>query len=240
MGLSVDTNVDTKIIIDNNILWAQLFDQALQYIECQLRIAKVYCLTLSLKKSHFFAKRFEFVGIDVSPDGNRPAMSKHKLLRSWPTPSLVCDVANLLASSNSTVNLSLASNFVLSRSELLCYGNVSNLLVTCGHPTCNPPLTPLGIPSSRIPAYAISTLQRELSYALIFCQRGLAMLFANQTMIMFLCNKFCSLCRAMGFTSLLLPMVGYYTLLRLVVDPPTGTRNIYTRIWARLSAATMP
>jgi hypothetical protein len=41
VGLSVGTNVDTKIIIDNIINWAQLFDQALQYIECQLRITKL-------------------------------------------------------------------------------------------------------------------------------------------------------------------------------------------------------
>ena len=80
MGLSVGTNVDTKIIIDEFINWAQLFDLALQYIQCQLRVAKAYHLTLSLRKSHFFPKRFKFVGIDVSLDRNRPAMSKHKLL----------------------------------------------------------------------------------------------------------------------------------------------------------------
>jgi hypothetical protein len=51
---------------------------------------------LSLKKSLFFPKRFEFVGIDVSPDGNRPAMSKHELLQSWPTPSLVRNVASFV------------------------------------------------------------------------------------------------------------------------------------------------
>jgi hypothetical protein len=78
-GLNVGTNVDTRIIIDDIVNSAQSFDQALQYMECQLRVAKAYRLTLSLKKSHFFPKRFEFVGNDVSPDGNRPAMSKHEL-----------------------------------------------------------------------------------------------------------------------------------------------------------------
>ncbi len=96
MGLSIGTNINTKIIIDDIINWAQLFDQALQYIKCQLHIAKAYCLTLSLKKSHFFPKRFEFVGIDVSPDGNCPAMSKHELLQSWPMPSLVRNVASFV------------------------------------------------------------------------------------------------------------------------------------------------
>ena len=68
LGLSVGTNIDTRIIIDDIINWATSFDQVLQYIECQLLVAKAYCLTLSLKKSHFFPKRFEFVGIDVSSD----------------------------------------------------------------------------------------------------------------------------------------------------------------------------
>ncbi len=96
VGLSIGTNVDTKIIIHNIINWAQLFDQALQYIECQLHVAKAYHLILSSKKSHFFPMRFEFVGIDVSLDGNRPAMSKHKLSQSWPAPSLVCNVARFV------------------------------------------------------------------------------------------------------------------------------------------------
>jgi len=43
-------------------------------------ICQAYRLSLSLKKSRIFSKRFEFVGIDVCPDGNRPAMSKHQLL----------------------------------------------------------------------------------------------------------------------------------------------------------------
>jgi hypothetical protein len=53
LGLSVGTNIDTRIIINDIINWAKSFDQALQYIECQLYIAKAYHLTLSFKKSHF-------------------------------------------------------------------------------------------------------------------------------------------------------------------------------------------
>jgi hypothetical protein len=56
LGLSVGTNIDTRIIIDDIINWVKFFDQDLQYIECQLRVAKAYRLTLSLKKSHFFSK----------------------------------------------------------------------------------------------------------------------------------------------------------------------------------------
>jgi hypothetical protein len=61
-------------------------------MEWQLKICQSQNLSLSLKKSHIFPKRFEFVGIDVFPEGNRPAMSKHQLLRHWPTPIIVHDV----------------------------------------------------------------------------------------------------------------------------------------------------
>jgi hypothetical protein len=96
LGMTVGVNIDTCIIIDDIVNWAQTFNQALQYIECQLCVAKAYHLTLSLKKSHFFPKHFEFVGINVSPDGNRPAMSKHELLKHWPPPTLVRDVASFV------------------------------------------------------------------------------------------------------------------------------------------------
>ncbi len=92
-GISVDYNTNTNIIVDDIFNWALSFDSALQYMECQLRICKAYSLPLSLKKTCFFLKGFEFVGIDVSPNGDCPAMSKHQLLDHWPKPEFVCNVA---------------------------------------------------------------------------------------------------------------------------------------------------
>jgi hypothetical protein len=40
--------------------------------------------------------RFEFVGINVSPNGNHPDMSKHSLLHHWPAPKLVRNIAKLV------------------------------------------------------------------------------------------------------------------------------------------------
>ena len=61
-------------------------------------MCQAYRLSLNLLKSHFFPQRFEFVGIDVSPDGNRPANSKHGLLTSsWPAPEFVRDVAKFVS-----------------------------------------------------------------------------------------------------------------------------------------------
>ncbi len=39
---------------------------------------------------------FEFVGIDVCANGNRPAQSKHTLLKTWPAPETVRDVAKFI------------------------------------------------------------------------------------------------------------------------------------------------
>jgi hypothetical protein len=38
----------------------------------------------------------EFIGIDVLPDGNCPVMSKHELLKHWPIPKFVWDVASFV------------------------------------------------------------------------------------------------------------------------------------------------
>ena len=55
-------------------------------------------MSLSLKKTHIIPVRLEFIGIDVSEggSGNRPAMSKHQLLRTCPDPLIVCDIASLI------------------------------------------------------------------------------------------------------------------------------------------------
>jgi hypothetical protein len=49
-----------------------------------------------LKKSDIFSLCFEFVGIDVCPDRNHPAMTKHQLLVHWPLPEFVPDVAKIV------------------------------------------------------------------------------------------------------------------------------------------------
>jgi hypothetical protein len=41
-------------------------------------------------------KWFEFVGVDVCDDGNRPAQSKHSLIKTWPAPEFVRDIAKLI------------------------------------------------------------------------------------------------------------------------------------------------
>jgi hypothetical protein len=95
-GLVIDDDTNTKIIVDNIFSWSDFLEKALLYMECQLCICQAYQLSLSLCKSRIFSKRFEFVGIDVCPDGNCPAMSKHQLLEHWPQPVFIQDIAKIV------------------------------------------------------------------------------------------------------------------------------------------------
>ena len=95
-GLTMDEDTNTNIIVDDILSWAKTLMSALLYMECQLRVAQSQRLSLSLKKSKLFPQRFEFVGVDVCADGNRPAQSKHQLLQHWPTPTIVRDVAKFV------------------------------------------------------------------------------------------------------------------------------------------------
>jgi hypothetical protein len=95
-GITIDDDTNTRIIVDDIVSWAPSFKHSLLYMRCQLIVCRAYRLSLNLAKSHFFPRRFEFVGIDVCTEGNRPAKSKHQLLQSWPAPTLVRDVAKFL------------------------------------------------------------------------------------------------------------------------------------------------
>ena len=53
--------------------------------------------SLSLPKSSFFVERVEFVGVNILPSGNMPERSKHDLLRKWPKPKDIHNVASYIA-----------------------------------------------------------------------------------------------------------------------------------------------
>ncbi len=95
-GLTIDNDTNNCIIVDNIVSWAGSFKRSLTYMQCQLIVCCTYILSLKLGKSRFFPHPFEFVGIDVCLDGNRPAKSKHQLLKTWPALALVRDVAKFL------------------------------------------------------------------------------------------------------------------------------------------------
>ncbi len=95
-GLTISNDTNTKIIVDDIVSWAKNLCHALGYMQCQLKVCQAYNLSLNLHKSFFFAKRFKFVGMDMCDNGNRPAQSKHSLLKTWPAPEFVHGIAKLI------------------------------------------------------------------------------------------------------------------------------------------------
>ena len=95
-GIVISDDLGTRIIVDDIFSWAPTFDDFIKYLTCQLDVCISQNLSLSLKKCLFCPDRMEFVGHDVCIDGNRPAMSKHALLKAWPPFKLARDVASFL------------------------------------------------------------------------------------------------------------------------------------------------
>jgi hypothetical protein len=96
LSVTIDNDTNTNIIVDDILSYVKSLLTALLYMECQLWVAQSQNLLLSLKKSHIFPPCFEFVGIDVCPEGNCPAMSKHQLLQHWDAPLIMRDITKFV------------------------------------------------------------------------------------------------------------------------------------------------
>ncbi len=89
-SIPIDDDTNTRIIVDDIVNWANTPERGIAYLQC------IVHLSLTLDKSHFFSRCFEFVGIDVCDDDNRPAKSKHQLIETWPALEFVRDVAKFI------------------------------------------------------------------------------------------------------------------------------------------------
>ncbi len=98
LNLIINNDLNMTIIVANIVSWAKNLIMALVYMEYQLRVCQSQNLSLSLKKLHIFVKRFEFVGVNVCIDGNRPAQSKHQLIKTWPAQNWSATLQSLLDS----------------------------------------------------------------------------------------------------------------------------------------------
>ena len=99
-GIVFDVRTGTRIIVDDIFSWAPTFEDFIKYLECQLEVCLSQNLSLSLKKCLFCPVRMEFVGHDVCQDGNRPAQSKHGLVKTWPKFKEARDVSSFLGFAN--------------------------------------------------------------------------------------------------------------------------------------------
>ena len=75
------TSADSEVIVDDLFLHSSDSDCLLAYFTCVLATCQKYCITVNLKKCRFFPEQAEFVGIDITGQGNQPASSKFKAFR---------------------------------------------------------------------------------------------------------------------------------------------------------------
>jgi hypothetical protein len=99
--LIVDENNNTTIIIDNVFGFVTSYEKGLFLLDAIFTIARRHSLNCwKLKKCDFFPEIVEFVGHDLTKEGNLPADSKSTLLESWPKPSTIRDISIFLGFAN--------------------------------------------------------------------------------------------------------------------------------------------
>ena len=77
----------TKTIIDDVILWCGNIECIFIYLECICCVFLKYCFSFSLNKCSFIKPRVEYVGHDITSDGNCPAQSKFNFINDWKLPT---------------------------------------------------------------------------------------------------------------------------------------------------------
>jgi hypothetical protein len=91
-GVNPGDDEGTTIIMDDTFIFSATEDNAFIILRCVCLIARKYNLTWKLQKSQWFPQTVEFVGVDISVQGNAPAASKHSRLSTWKMPQTARDV----------------------------------------------------------------------------------------------------------------------------------------------------
>ena len=76
----------TKPIINDILIWSNNIPAILIYFKCVCKVFQKYLVSFRLDKYKFLENRVEFVGHDLTPDGNYPAASKVDLITDWKLP----------------------------------------------------------------------------------------------------------------------------------------------------------
>ena len=76
----------SKTIIDDILLWCSHSDDLLVIMECVCEVFQKYRVSFRLKKCDFLKDRVEYVGHDITANGNCPAKSKFDMINEWKLP----------------------------------------------------------------------------------------------------------------------------------------------------------
>ena len=83
------THLSSFIIIDGILLWDTDLPSLLRLFECVYDVFMKYRVTLLLEKYEFLTTRTNYVGQDITLNGNFPDESNFGLINTWPLPSNV-------------------------------------------------------------------------------------------------------------------------------------------------------
>jgi hypothetical protein len=111
IGLIINDDTNTKIIVDDIFSWFEFLEKELSYMECQLRICQAYRLSLSLKKVVFSPSASSLSeSMFVQTETVLPCQSINSLYTGL-YRNLSGMLQNLSGLHNSTENSSLNLNF---------------------------------------------------------------------------------------------------------------------------------
>ena len=78
---------DIKTIIDDTLIFSNHIPTFLYYCSCVAQVFTKYRLSFKLSKWDFFLSCVEYVGRDLTTDGNCPVQYKFTFIKQWPLPA---------------------------------------------------------------------------------------------------------------------------------------------------------
>jgi hypothetical protein len=91
-----DPKPGSAVIEDDIILFGHTATAILCYFICMVEVLQHHRVTIKLRKTRFFPPRAEFVGVDITKEGNSPAESKYEALKGLEQPILYSDLSMLI------------------------------------------------------------------------------------------------------------------------------------------------
>jgi hypothetical protein len=92
-----ELTADSRCVIDDILNWCTDPDALLDLFECICIVFLKYRVSFRLDKCEFFKERFEYVGHDITSEGNCPAQSKYDLIQDWPRTTTAKSLLSLIS-----------------------------------------------------------------------------------------------------------------------------------------------
>jgi hypothetical protein len=82
-----ELTADSRCVIDDILNWCTDPYALVDLFECICIVFLKYSVSFCLDKCEFFKDIFEYVGHDITSEGNCPTQSKYDLIQDWPRPT---------------------------------------------------------------------------------------------------------------------------------------------------------